>query len=48
MEYAEDDLTEIINGVEVLTHSHAYEQPDMGLGLTEIIEGEVVAGQSVW
>lgn len=46
MEYAEDDLTEIINGVEVLTHPHVYEQPDMGLGLTEIINGEVFVGPS--
>ncbi|MBF0330223.1 MAG: Uma2 family endonuclease [Nitrospirae bacterium] len=46
MEYEEDDLTEIINGVEVLTHPPFYEQPDMGLCLTEIINGEVIVGPS--
>ncbi|MBF0554580.1 MAG: Uma2 family endonuclease [Nitrospirae bacterium] len=46
MEYEEDDLTEIINGVEVLTHPPVYEQLDMGLCLTEIINGEVIVGPS--
>ncbi len=42
----EEDLTEIINGVEVLTHLPICGTLERDLDLTEIINGEVVVGPS--
>jgi Uma2 family endonuclease len=46
METLEEDLTEIINGVEMPTHSPLSETLERDLDLTEIIDGEEIVGPS--